>query len=186
VSEFEGKGRLDGTSQQHSRHDEQGWAHRPHEDLVKAFRGLLLQRRLSYGEFAPNFPPAAIIRGELDHKTGPDIVYDPQRKEFFTKLRDAWDVIAYEHYQWQPGELAGEQISARWDLSVRHFAAKRQQEPHPEIIRLDPKQVRILDALAEAADIPHQRGQTEITIPDHLRHEAEESLQEWKKKHSYE
>jgi hypothetical protein len=30
-------------------------------------------------------------------------------------------------------------------------------------------QVRVLDALVEAANVPHQRGQTEIEIPEKLR-----------------
>jgi hypothetical protein len=101
-----------------------------------------------------------------------------QRGEFFQEIRDAWDAIAWQHYQWHPDNLSAEQVGSRWDLSVRHFAAKRRQDPHPELIRLDPLQSRILDALAEAADVPRQRGQADIEIPDHLRHQAEESLRE--------
>jgi hypothetical protein len=37
------------------------------------------------------------------------------------------------------------------------------------LIRLtEPVQVRILDALAEAAGVPHQRGQSEFIIPDEI------------------
>jgi hypothetical protein len=43
-------------------------------------------------------------------------------------------------------------------------------EPRPELIKLDPQQVKILDALAEAAHVPHQRGHAEIEIPDNLRY----------------
>jgi hypothetical protein len=181
VSEFEGKGRQDHPSQQNARREEQGWADRPHADLVRAFRGLIWQKRQTYGELASRFPPAHIVRSELLHQENfrfspkPE---DKQRAEFFHGIRHAFDAIAWEHYQWRSGHLAEEQISARWDLSVRHFAAKDRQEPHPEMIRLDPQQVRILDALAEAADVPHQSGQSEITIPDHLRRRAEESLRE--------
>jgi len=39
----------------------------------------------------------------------------------------------------------------------------------PAIKLTNPKQVLLLDAMAEAAGIPHQRGQTEITIPEKLR-----------------
>jgi hypothetical protein len=37
-------------------------------------------------------------------------------------------------------------------------------------------QVKILDALAEAADIPHQRGQSEVAIPEHIRDYTEELI----------
>src|SRR5438045_4466238 len=91
VEAFRGIPPDDITAHTNTQREEESWANRPHEDLVRAFRGLLWQKRLSYGEFAPNFPPATIIRQELNHKTGPGLVYDPQRKEFFTKLRDAWN-----------------------------------------------------------------------------------------------
>ena len=39
----------------------------------------------------------------------------------------------------------------------------------PTIRLTNPKQVQLLDAMAEAAGVPHQRGQTEITIPEKLR-----------------
>ena len=39
----------------------------------------------------------------------------------------------------------------------------------PTIRLTNPKQVQLLDAMAEAAGVPHQRGQTEIAIPDKLR-----------------
>jgi hypothetical protein len=179
VTEYEGKGRPDGTSQQHARHEEQGWAHRPHEELVGAFRGLIWKERHRHGSrMASRFPPASIVRSALSEKTGRFAVPTEEKHKFFHEIREAFDAIAWEHYQWQPGELSAEQINARSYLSHRHFVAKRHQDPHPELIRLDPLQVRILDALAEAADVPHQRGRAEIEIPDHLRHEVEDHLRE--------
>jgi hypothetical protein len=65
---------------------------------------------------------------------------------------------------------------------VRYLNAKHNKEPRPELIKLDPQQVKILDALADAAGIPHQRGQTEITIPEHSRHGAEDSLREYEER----
>jgi hypothetical protein len=44
------------------------------------------------------------------------------------------------------------------DITIR----KSQKLTHP-------MQVRVLDALAEAGGVPHQRGQTEIEIPEKLR-----------------
>jgi hypothetical protein len=183
VSEYEGKGSPDGTSQQHARHEEQGWANRPHEDLVRAFRGLIWKERQRYvsiggARLADRFPPATIIRSALNEQEGRYVNPTTEKGKFFHEIKQAWDAIAWQHYQWTPDHPSAEQINARWYLSHRHFVAKRRQDPHPELIRLDPLQVRIVDALAEAADVPHQRGQTEIEIPDHLRHQAEESLRE--------
>ena len=39
----------------------------------------------------------------------------------------------------------------------------------PVIKLTNPKQVQLLDAMAEAAGIRHERGQTEITIPEKLK-----------------
>jgi hypothetical protein len=158
--------------------------------LVRAFRGLIWQERQRYvnigGErLADRFPPASIVRSALSEKTGRFAVPTEEKHIFFHEIKQAWDAIAWQHYQWDPANLSADQINARWYLSHRHFAAKRGQDPHPELIRLDPLQVRILDALAEAADVPHQRGQAEIEIPDHLRHEAEDHLRETYKKNGW-
>ena len=55
-------------------------------------------------------------------------------------------------------------------LSCKYQHALAMGEPRPEIIKLDVQQVKILDALAEAADLPHQRGRAEIEIPENLRY----------------
>ena len=39
----------------------------------------------------------------------------------------------------------------------------------PKIKLTHPMQVRVLDALTEAAGVPHQRGQTDVEIPEKLR-----------------
>jgi hypothetical protein len=39
----------------------------------------------------------------------------------------------------------------------------------PKIKLTHPTEVRVLDAPTEAAGVPHQRGQTEIEIPEKLR-----------------
>ena len=97
---------------------------------------------------------------------------DKQRAAFYRPIKDAWDVIAYEHYKF---ERTGEPCHIERDhagqfLSGRFQRAVALGEPRPELIRLDPLQARILDALAEAADIPHQRGQAAIEIPERFRY----------------
>ena len=78
---------------------------------------------------------------------------------FFT-LRSAWDALAYDRYEIGSKEegLAGSVLQAY--SSATH---------EPTIKLSDLKQVRLIDALTEAAGIPHQRGQAEVEIPEKLR-----------------
>jgi hypothetical protein len=180
VSEFEGKVRPDYTFQQHTRHEEQGWANRPHEDLVGAFRGLIWKERqesLKDWRDAVSFTPAILIKNELGKQASLHMSPDPldkQRAAFFQPIEDAWDVIAYEYYRvgrfGEPNHV--ERHHAGWTLSGRYQRAVALGEPRPELLTLDPQQVKILDALAEAADIPHQQGQAEIEIPERFRYYA--------------
>jgi len=71
-------------------------------------------------------------------------------------------VIAYDRFD------AGIQRLAGIDLSWTYQGREKDNEPQPEIIRLSEPQVKILDALAEASDIPHKKGQKEIKIPREL------------------
>ena len=63
------------------------------------------------------------------------------------------------------------------------------QDAHEPSIKLtDPVQVRMMDAMTEAAGIPYEKGQTEIEIPKKLRHwntwvSSEEYLERWAKTH---
>jgi hypothetical protein len=165
------------TSEQTAQGEEQGWANRPHEDLVRAFRGLIWKGRqeiLQEGRKTTAFTPAIMINNAIRDQTSLHMSPDPsdkQRAAFFRPIQDAWYAIAYEHFRWEEtGEPAIEQQFAEDDLSVRYQSAQVLREPRPEIIKLDPQQVKILDALAEAADIPHQRGQSELEIPEKLRY----------------
>src|SRR5215510_13562182 len=75
-------------------------------------------------------------------------------------VRSAWDALAYDRYE--PGSreegLAGSVLQA-------YSGATRE----PTIKLTHPMQVRVLDAFAEAAGVPHERGQAEIEIPEKLR-----------------
>jgi hypothetical protein len=69
-------------------------------------------------------------------------------------------VMAYDRYEVGSREegLAGS------TMQMYYWATHE-----PTIKLTDPGQVRTLDALTEAVGIPHQRGQTEIQIPEKLR-----------------
>jgi hypothetical protein len=164
--------------------DRQRWSEASHEQLVGVFRGLIqqerqkIQQKIQATGAEHSYYPAAIVRDQLDIQEVDRFSDDPLRKQrgkFFQQIRNAWDVLAYEHYRHeQPLNPHGEpdppdfyhQYEARNALAFSYNIARERNEPSPEIIQLDPLQVKILDALAEAADIPHHRGQTAIEIPE--------------------
>src|SRR5262245_8158186 len=159
--------------------ERRSWHERPHEELVGIFRNLIrqdIQHNEQSGGKALRYP-ARIISEELGHQeashmSGTEV--DRQRSAFYMPLNRAWYVIAYEHfryrYQGQEYEDATSRHHAREFVSAEYQHAVAIGEPRPAFIKLDPQQVKILDALAEAAEIPHQRGQAEIEIPEHLRY----------------
>jgi hypothetical protein len=138
----------------------------PHEQLVQSFRGLirdhqaLYQQIHSFGE-NPHEPDAisseTAVRGVLDWYAGS---VNKETGEHMFTVRSAWDALSYDRYE--PGSreegLAGSVLQT-------YYGATRE----PTIKLTHPMQVRVLDALAEAAGVPHQRGQTEIEIPEKLR-----------------
>ena len=108
------------------------------------------------------FSPAQIVRRHLErewqrgHDQG-----NQEREEFFDRLEHAWDALAYERY-----EIGSDEERHAGTLTVGPYYRHTQE---PTIRFSDPMQVRILDALAEAVGILHQRGQTEIEIPEKLK-----------------
>jgi hypothetical protein len=132
-----------------------------HEQLVSSIKGLIREHQQVYTRFrSPQdrevLPPETIIRSVLDWYSSSSM---EQGDTFFT-LRSAWDALAYDQYETGSKEegLAGSVLQA-------YYSATRE----PAIKLTDPKQVLLLGAMAEAAGIPHQRGQTEIVIPEKLR-----------------
>src|SRR4029453_1262070 len=165
--------------------ERQSWSEAPHEQLVGAFRGLIQQERQAEANtYAPR-PPAIIIGGELWnqvlHHASPDPL-DKQRAAFYRQIHTAWEIIANEQYEvLGRGERSAlyPVYEARERLFNTYKRAKERHEPRPEIITLDPQQVRILDALAEAADVPHQRGQAELEIPQYIREDEDRGFVAW-------
>jgi hypothetical protein len=171
LNEYErGSPRRPLTSEHTARGEEQSWANRPHEELVRAFRGLIWKERQALGKDAWRVPPANIVGDALLTQSNHYHHLDEQRSAYYRQIYNAWAVIAYDYYH---GGREGKPSNPQYDvghlLSGYYQRAKRHQEPRPEIIKLDPLQVKVLDALAEAADIPHERRQTEIEIPEPFR-----------------
>jgi hypothetical protein len=138
----------------------------PHEQLVQTFRNLIKEQQdihaalNSFGAY-PNepevLPPERAVRSVLEWYSG------SANKEVAQNLfmvRTAWDALTYDKYE--PGTreegLAGSVLQA-YSGATRESTVKLTY----------PMQVRVLDALTEAAGVPHQRGKTEVEIPEKLR-----------------
>lgn len=132
-----------------------------HEQLVSSLKGLIGEHQQIYASLrSPQerevLPPETIIRSVLDWYSSSSMEQDDT---FFT-LMSAWDALAYDKY-----ETGSKEEGLAGSLLQSYYGATRE----PTIKLADPKQVQLCDAMAEAAGIPHQRGQTEITIPEKLR-----------------
>lgn len=133
-----------------------------HEQLVKSFQSLIREQQQLYSSIRlPQeravLPPEVIIRKQLDWYADTP---DKEKGESFFTLRSAWDALAYDRYEIGSKEegLAGSVLQA-------YYAAIHE----PTIKLSDSRQVRLLDALTEAAGVPHQRGKGEVEIPEKLR-----------------
>jgi hypothetical protein len=133
------------------------------------------------GGRAQDYSPARIIREEFAKQIAHDeggwlvegIAPHPQRAETLDTILKAWDVIAYEHYVDAKGRTEEfEQHDAGQNVA-EHYERTGQTT-----ITLSEQHRRILNAMAEAADIPHQKGQTDIVIPVQLRNDKRKRLTE--------
>ena len=154
---------------------EQGKRDLSHEQLVQSFRDLIKRQAQDYADKRSQqereiLPAEAIVRNVLHWYAAPNT-----GGEAMDILRFAWDALAYDRYEVGSKEehLAGSSLRAYYNAT------------HELTIKLtDPGQVRTLDALTEAVGIPHQRGQTEVEIPEKARHYnkyrlSEEYFQRW-------
>jgi hypothetical protein len=138
----------------------------PHEHLVQAFRKLIKEQQdvhaalNSLGAYPHEqevLSPQRAVRSVLEWYAGS--ANKELGQNLFT-VRSAWDALSYDSYE--PGTreegLAGSVLQA-------YYSSTRE----PTIKLTNPMQVKVLDALTEAAGVPHQRGKTEVEIPEKLR-----------------
>jgi hypothetical protein len=154
--------------------DNTGWYKEglSHKQLVTEFRAYITHVQALDQEYQGHLPPEqrsilspeAAIRRKLDWEASSP---EPGKWEYYEPLRNAWDVLTYERYPVGSDyeRLAGNSVFGHYQSRLSEKA------PNPEVIRLtNPVQVRMINALTEAADIPHEPGQTEVVIPEKLRH----------------
>jgi hypothetical protein len=133
-----------------------------HEQLVNNLRSLIREQQQVYAAIrSPQerevLPPEAIVRNQLDWYA--DTPNTEKAETFFT-LRSAWDALAYDRY-----EIGSKEEGLAGSILQAYYGATHE----PTIKLSNPRQVRLLDALTEAAGIPHQRGQADVEIPEKLR-----------------
>jgi len=129
----------------------------PYETLVKRLRAMISENQSVYQSFRFSnereaLPPETIIRSVLEwHADTPG-----EKGETSFLLRNAWDALNFERYEIGSREamLAGSTLQAY------HGATGE------ESVKLtNPKEIMMLDAMAEAAGISRERGQADIPIP---------------------
>ena len=139
----------------------------PHETLVDSFRHLIVEQQQTHammfaskggveGE-AELLSPERAVRGVLDWYSGSA---NPELGDHMFTVRSAWDAMVYDSYE------SGSSVEG---LAGSVLQAYYHTTHEPKIKLTHPMEVRVLDALAEAANVPHQRGQSEIEIPEKLR-----------------
>jgi hypothetical protein len=133
-----------------------------HEQLVNNLRSLIREQQQVYAAIrSPQerevLPPEAIVRKQLDWYS--DTPNTEKAETFFT-LRSAWDALAYDRY-----EIGSKEEGLAGSILQAYYSATHE----PTIKLSNPRQVRLLDALTEAAGIPHPRGKADVEIPEKLR-----------------
>jgi hypothetical protein len=143
--------------------DDSSPPHIPHDQLVTHFQRFIAEQQEENRRH--NFPtsPVHIIRSKLDYESGPAHT-DPQTRSrafnFWQPLLSAWDALAYDRYDPRSAEktLATTRLTSAYEET--RFPLR---EPAIQLTRY---QAGIIDALTEAARIPHRKGQTAIAIPN--------------------
>jgi hypothetical protein len=137
--------------------EQQRWEELPHEQLVQNIRSFITREQLNKRFMGD---PEGLIQAELSELSAftMDKKKDERANQVWRPVAKAWDIVAYDQY----GGMFEQNLAA-------FFLSDYYQRTHESNIRLTETQTRILDALTEAVGIPHQRGQTEIVIPEKLR-----------------
>jgi hypothetical protein len=133
-----------------------------HEALVRNLRSLIRENQQVYQQLrSPTerevLPPETVIRNALDWYEGAS---DEEKGEPLFTLRNAWDALNYDRY-----EVGSREEGLAGALLQSYYSSTGESS----VKLTDPKQVKLFDAMAEAAGISHPRGQTEIEIPEHAR-----------------
>jgi hypothetical protein len=152
----------------------------PHEQLVATIRELLAQdqEQTKVGNLKREEGRKFLLhpfwrlhfhlsRAEMNSptKTKGDIVYLSPKGAYFRTLQNAWDAISYDHYP--EGSEEKRQVGLGFQV---YLAQEGYRGERPPVVLDDNRQIAVLDAMAEAVNIPHQRGQRVIPLPASIRY----------------
>jgi hypothetical protein len=120
-------------------------------DFAGNIRAIVQQEQANRSE---DFNPAWWLRGKIDiifheaiHHEQPE-----EKQDFFYALRAAWNLVAYEQIDGEHNDTAYDDIRGCTHVFGSHT------------LTLSPLGVTLLDAMAEALDIPHTPRQAEFDI----------------------
>jgi hypothetical protein len=141
--------------------ENQNWFDKSHEELVDMFKSNIQNQRAEYKERGLNFDPVEWVSQSLVKHTmsGSDIPFDANNPESFScvnhralRLERAWDAITFPYIN----DESYKDIAAS---IVRDYAAT-----DGRTVNLDPKAVKLLDAMTDALNIPHKRGESTVDL----------------------
>ncbi len=119
-------------------------------DLVGNIRAIVQQEQANRSE---DFNPASWLRTNIDTMFQQVPGDEREKQAFFYKLRAAWDLVAYEELDGEHNDSVYTDIRGCTHVFRSHT------------LTLSPLGVTLLDAMAEALDIPdHTPGQAEFDI----------------------
>lgn len=151
-----------GTDQQDRRSSQGDSApHTPHNELVTRFRSFIAQQQETNRQHRLPADPAHIILHNLDFQTTQahaDQETAWKAHQFWSSLKLAWQVVAFERF------APADRESANHELWNRYRGGYIKPE-----VSLTRYQASILDAMSDAAQIRHTHGQTTIPVRQHMR-----------------
>ena len=162
------------TFQEHPKQENRNHRDNERERLAQMFRDYV-QRRYEISsavfEKLEKLGSPVTLEGIIRSEIKLQIAKGGRQTDFWFPVLRAWDIIAYDRYT--PG--SSDEIAAGSNLSKVRISRT------PTVRFSYPEQILTLDALAEAFNIPHKPGRSEITIPEYLRNYKQWSLtQEYK------
>jgi hypothetical protein len=133
---------------------ERSWYERPHEELVGEIKSALAAKRTKYEKQGGPFDPVRWLGNRLvEEALGSGV---PANRPVLA-LVHAWDAISYPYIQSE---------DVRFDIRSR---VKRTAGMYGPTIILEPPAVKLLDAMAEAVDVPRTRGEATVDSLEHVR-----------------
>jgi len=130
-------------------------------DLAGNIRAIVQQERTNRTE---HFNPAWWLRGKIDVIASEAVWQDQpeEKQQFFDDLRIVWQLVAYE-------KIADQHSSSVYTDIRTHTMGRRR-------ITLSPLAVTLLDAMAQALDIPQKPGQATFDVSLFSAQVAEEKI----------